>query len=149
VRAVIQRVSRAHVRVEGSTVGAIGAGYVVLIGVAQGDGDDDLAWMCRKITALRLWSDADGKMNIPLCERAEPEVLAISQFTLLADCSRGLRPSFDAAARPEEARPLYEELVERLRQTGVKVATGIFQADMELELVNQGPVTIVLDSRVK
>ncbi|HEY8055592.1 MAG TPA: D-aminoacyl-tRNA deacylase [Terriglobales bacterium] len=149
MRAVIQRVSRAHVRVEGSTVGAIGPGYVALIGVERGDGEDDVSWLSRKITSLRLWPDADGKMNIPLSERQEPEVLAISQFTLLADCRRGLRPSFDAAAKPEEARPLYEALVASLRSAGVKVATGVFQADMELELVNQGPVTISLDSRVK
>lgn len=150
MRAVLQRVSRAQVRVEGSTVGAIGSGYVALIGVERGDSEEDVAWMCRKITGLRLWNDADGKLNIPLAEHGDrPEVLAISQFTLLGDCRRGLRPSFSAAAPPEEARPLYEALVERLQAERVLVATGVFQADMELELVNQGPVTILLDSRVK
>lgn len=148
VRVLLQRVSRAQVRVAGEITGAIGAGYVALIGVARGDTQADVDYLCRKIVALRLWPDEAGKMNRPLLEAvAAPAVLAVSQFTLLADTRRGLRPSFDAAATPEEARPLYEVLIAQLRAAGVQVETGVFQADMDVELVNRGPVTILLDSR--
>ena len=144
MRTVLQRVSRAEVRVAGECVGRIGAGYVALIGVERGDQAADAAYICRKIASLRLWSDAEGKMNLPLDARA---VLAISQFTLLGSTRRGNRPSFDRAAPPEEAKALYQAVVEGLRQLGISVATGIFQADMEVELVNSGPVTVLLDSR--
>jgi len=144
MRAVLQRVSRAEVRVAGQVVGRIQAGYVALIGVARGDAAADAEYLARKIIGLRVWPDAQGKMNLPLGERA---VLAISQFTLLADTARGLRPSFDAAAPPQEAQPLYELVLTLLRAKGVKVETGVFQADMEVDLVNQGPVTLLLDSR--
>lgn len=148
VRVLLQRVSRAQVRVAGEIRGAIGAGYVVLIGVAKGDTQADVDYLCRKIVALRLWPDEAGKMNRSLREAvAPPAVLAISQFTLLADTRRGLRPSFDAAAPPEEARWAYESLIAQLRAAGVGVEQGVFQADMDVELVNQGPVTILLDSR--
>ncbi|TAN20815.1 MAG: D-tyrosyl-tRNA(Tyr) deacylase [Acidobacteria bacterium] len=148
MRVLLQRVSRARVRVGGEITGEIGAGYVALIGVARGDTQADMDYLCRKIAALRLWPDEAGKMNRSLLEAvAAPAVLAISQFTLLADTRRGLRPSFDAAAPPEEARPLYEGLIAQLRTAGVNVATGVFQADMDVELVNQGPVTVLLDSR--
>lgn len=145
---MLQRVSRAQVRVAGEITGAIAAGYVALIGVARGDAQADVDYLCRKIVALRLWPDEAGKMNRSLREAvAPPAVLAVSQFTLLGDTRRGLRPSFDAAAAPEEARRLYESLVVHLRAAGVQVETGVFQADMDVELVNQGPVTIWLDSR--
>lgn len=144
MRVILQRVSRAAVRVGGATVGAIGPGYVALIAVARGDTAADVDYMARKIAGLRLFPDADGKMNAPLGQRA---VLAVSQFTLLADTRRGLRPSFDQAAPPDQARPLYLALIEALRALAIPVEAGVFQADMELELVNQGPVTVELDSR--
>jgi len=144
VRAVLQRVLRASVRVHGATVGTIEAGCVALIGIAKGDTEADAEHIARKICGLRLWNDAQGKMNLPLEARA---VLAISQFTLLADTRRGLRPSFDEAAPAAVALPLFEAVVERLRQRGVRVATGVFQADMQVELVNDGPVTVVVDSQ--
>lgn len=146
MRAVVQRVRRASVRVGEATVAAIGTGYVVLIGVQQGDGGDDVAYLCRKVAGLRLMADRDGKMNQAL-DPARDAVLAVSQFTLLGDTRRGLRPSFDAAARPEQAKPLYEAVVEGIRRQGLRVETGVFQADMEVELVNDGPVTVILDSR--
>ena len=145
MRAVLQRVSRAQVRVSGSIVGEIGPGYVALIGVERGDTPADVDSIARKIALLRIWPDADAKMNLPLPVGAA--VLAISQFTLCADTRRGLRPSFDQAAPPEEAKPLYESVVETLRTQGIPVSTGVFQAHMEVELVNDGPVTLILDSR--
>ncbi|MGH9474761.1 MAG: D-aminoacyl-tRNA deacylase [Terriglobales bacterium] len=150
MRVLLQRVTSARVQVSGSVVGAIGAGYVALIGVARGDTGAEADYMCQKITALRLWPDGAGKMNRSLLEAVHPPaVLAISQFTLLADTRRGLRPSFDAAAGPHEARALYEGLIERLRTAGVTVASGTFQADMDVELTNQGPVTVWLDSSAR
>ncbi|MGH9413651.1 MAG: D-aminoacyl-tRNA deacylase [Terriglobales bacterium] len=147
MRIVLQRVRSACVRVGGVQVGAIATGYVALIGVARGDTTADVNYLCRKLIALRLWPDAAGKMNRSLLEAvAPPAVLAISQFTLLADTRRGLRPSFEQAARPEQARTLYASLIAQLRSAGVTVATGVFQADMDVELVNTGPVTIMLDS---
>ncbi|MGH9488790.1 MAG: D-aminoacyl-tRNA deacylase [Terriglobales bacterium] len=147
MKVLLQRVLRAQVRVEGTVVGAIGQGYVALIGVGRGDTQADVEFVARKIAGLRLWPDEEGKMNRSLVEAVRPAaVLAVSQFTLLADTRRGMRPSFDAAAGPEEARPLYEALVERLRGAGMEVSTGIFQADMELELINHGPVTIWVES---
>lgn len=149
MRALLQRVRSAQVRVAGAVVGSIGAGYVALIGVARGDTAADADYIYRKITALRLWPDVDGKMNFSLLEAVRPPaVLAISQFTLLGDTRRGLRPSFDAAAPSAQARPLYEAVIARLRSAGVEVASGVFQADMEVELINSGPVTIWIDSRV-
>ncbi|HXR97317.1 MAG TPA: D-aminoacyl-tRNA deacylase [Terriglobales bacterium] len=141
----MQRVTSAKVEVADAVVGAIGAGYVVLVGVETGDAQTDVEYICRKIVGLRLWTDEAGKMNLPLGDRA---VLLVSQFTLLGDTARGMRPSFDRAARPEEARRWYESLIEQLRGVGVTVATGIFQADMRVELVNDGPVTVLIDSRV-
>jgi len=138
-------VTSAKVEVADAVVGAIGAGYVVLVGVETGDAQTDVEYICRKIVGLRLWTDEAGKMNLPLGDRA---VLLVSQFTLLGDTARGMRPSFDRAARPEEARRWYESLIEQLRGVGVTVATGIFQADMRVELVNDGPVTVLIDSRV-
>lgn len=146
MRAVLQRVSRAEVRVRGTSVGAIGAGYVALLGVERGDSATDVAYLVRKVVGLRLFADADGKMNEPLSSRA---VLVVSQFTLCADTRHGLRPSFDAAAPPVEAEPLYDAVINGLRAAGVDVATGVFRADMTVELVNDGPVTVMLDSRGK
>ncbi|HUX66149.1 MAG TPA: D-aminoacyl-tRNA deacylase [Terriglobales bacterium] len=146
---VLQCVRRAAVRVAGEVVGAIGPGYLALIGVERGDGPADVDYLCRKLQGLRLWPDAQGKMNLSLVEAhgAAGAVLAVSQFTLLGDTRRGLRPSFDAAAPPAEARLLYQSVVDQLRSQGLHVETGVFQAEMEVELVNQGPVTILLDSR--
>lgn len=147
MRILLQRVTRAEVRVEGKMVGRIGAGYVALVGVARGDTEGDVAYMARKITGLRLWPDAQGKMNLALGEGAPRAVLAVSQFTLFADTEKGLRPSFDGAAPGAEAEPLFRALIERLRAAQVPVSWGQFGAHMEVELVNDGPVTVWLDSR--
>jgi D-tyrosyl-tRNA(Tyr) deacylase len=146
VRAVLQRVSRASVTVGGEVVGRIGAGIVALIGVAKGDGPADIAFTASKIRELRIFADADGRMNRSVVDTGGA-VLVISQFTLLADLSRGRRPGFDAAAPPESARAAYEALLGELRRSGLPVEAGVFQAHMEVELVNDGPVTILLDSR--
>jgi D-tyrosyl-tRNA(Tyr) deacylase len=145
VRAVVQRVSRAEVRVEGRVTGRIGAGFLVLLGVARGDGPPEADRIARKIAGLRLLADADGRMNRDLGETGGA-VLLVSQFTLLADCRKGRRPSFVRAAPPEEAAPLCREVEERLRRAGLPVETGVFAARMEVELVNDGPVTVLLDT---
>jgi D-tyrosyl-tRNA(Tyr) deacylase len=144
VRVVLQRVSRAAVRVDGQTVGAIGRGFVVLAGFAPADSEPALAWMAEKIAGLRIFTDRDGKMNLPL-EDVGGAVLVISQFTLYGDAAKGRRPSFVDAAPPEVAQGLYERFVELLRQRRVPVETGRFGAVMEVELVNDGPVTLVLE----
>ncbi len=146
MRAVVQRVSRAAVRVDGKVVGTIDKGVVVLLGVGKEDTEDDLAFMVRKIPHLRIFEDEAGKMNRSLREIGGA-ILCISQFTLYGNCRRGLRPSFDEAAPPPLALHLYEKLVERLRQEGLAVQQGQFGAMMEVELVNDGPVTILLDSK--
>ena len=146
MRAVLQRVERARVFVEGATVGQIGPGVVALVSVEEGDEASDVAWMARKITHLRIFADDEGLMNRSL-RAAEGAVLLISQFTLHGDCRKGNRPSFSKAASPEEAKVLYRRLADALRDAGVTVETGRFQADMRLELVNNGPVTLMLDSR--
>jgi D-aminoacyl-tRNA deacylase len=146
VRAVLQRVSSATVTVEGRRVGAIGAGLLALIGVEQGDTDADAAFVAVKIRGLRLFEDDNGKMNRSVTEIGGG-VLVVSQFTLCGDCRKGRRPSFDAAAPPAEARALYEAVVRALRDEGLPVETGEFQAMMEVSLVNDGPVTVILDSR--
>lgn len=146
MRAVIQRVSSARVLVDQRIVGEIGNGLLVFAGVEQGDVSDDLKYIAGKVRDLRIFEDAGGKMNLSVSE-AGGAVLAVSQFTLCGDCRRGRRPSFDAAAPPAIAKPLYEDLLERLRAFGLKVETGEFQAHMNVELVNDGPVTILLDSR--
>jgi D-tyrosyl-tRNA(Tyr) deacylase len=145
MRALLQRVSQARVRVHGAVVGEIGAGYVALIAAERGDAPADVDYIARKIAGLRVWPDAEGRMNHPL--PAGAAVLAVSQFTLCGDTRRGFRPSFDRAAPPEQARPLYEAVIAALRARGIPVATGVFQAHMEVELVNDGPVTVLLDSR--
>ncbi len=146
MRAVLQRVSSAHVEVGGRVVGAIDRGILVLLGVAAGDTADDAAYLAEKITGLRIFEDSDGKMNLAVGD-VGGGLLAVSQFTLLADCRKGRRPGFSAAAPPEQARLLYEVFVAQLRERGFEVPTGVFQADMAVHLVNDGPVTILLDSR--
>ena len=145
MKACIQRVSSARVRVEGETVGEIGRGLLVLLGVAVGDGPAELRWMADKVLGLRIFDDADGKMNLALTDVAG-ELLVVSQFTLLGDCRKGRRPSFIGAAAPEIAERMYEEFVAAVREAGVRVATGRFRTHMEVELVNDGPVTILIDS---
>lgn len=146
MRAVIQRVERASVSVEGEIRGQIGAGFLVLIGVEEGDGDADFKYIADKVPNLRVFEDDQGKMNRSLLD-VGGEVLAVSQFTLLGDARGGRRPSFIAAARPETADPMYERLVAEWRARGIRVETGVFGAHMKVSLVNDGPVTILLDSR--
>jgi len=148
MRAVIQRVSRAEVIVAGKSVGRIGRGFAVLLGVAREDTRADAEFIADRIVGLRVFADQAGKMNLAL-GAVGGELLVISQFTLLADTSAGRRPSFIHAAPPEIARPLYEHFLSLARARGVKVETGEFGAHMELELVNDGPVTIILDSRIR
>ena len=144
MRVVLQRASRAAVRVDGQTVGAIGRGFVVLAGFAPADGEPALAWMADKIAGLRLFADAEGKMNLPLAD-VGGAVLVVSQFTLYGDASKGRRPSFVDAAPPDVAERLYERFVALLRERGLTVETGRFGAMMDVELVNDGPVTLVLE----
>jgi D-aminoacyl-tRNA deacylase len=144
VRAVVQRVSRAAVRVGGETVGAIGRGFVVLAGFAPGDDEPVLAWMADKLAGLRVFGDAEGKMNLGIQE-AGGAMLVVSQFTLYGDASKGRRPSFVGAAPPEQAEALYERFVALLRERDVRVETGRFRAMMDVELVNDGPVTLLLE----
>lgn len=144
MRLVLQRVARAEVRVGEEAVGAIGRGLLVLVGVGRGDGPLEVEAAAEKLLHLRIFEDAAGKMNLDLAG-AGGELLLVSQFTLLAATDRGRRPSFEAAARPEAAAPLIEQLAERLRDSGISVATGRFGAHMEVDLVNDGPVTLVLD----
>ena len=148
MRAVIQRVSRAKVVVDGSTTGEIGAGLLVLLGVEKGDTNVDLTSLFNKTVGLRVFEDDDQKMNLSLAD-VGGQLLVVSQFTLLGDMRKGKRPSFSNAAEPEMALRMYEEFVELGRASGIDVQTGIFQADMAVELVNDGPVTIMIDSRKK
>ncbi|HEY6445762.1 MAG TPA: D-aminoacyl-tRNA deacylase [Acidobacteriaceae bacterium] len=145
MRAVVQRVSKASVTVGERVVGAIGPGLLVLLGVAKSDGEADAGYLAEKIAGLRIFEDAEGKMNRSVTE-VGGAVLAVSQFTLYGDVRRGKRPSFDAAARPESARALYEFFVAQIRQRNLRCETGEFQATMSVALVNEGPVTILLDS---
>ena len=145
MRAVIQRVTRAKVLVGAEITGQIGFGLLVLLGVGAGDTQSDADYLAEKVVGLRVFEDDSGKMNRSVVE-VGGAVLAVSQFTLYGDVRRGKRPSFDAAAPPERARELYEYFVERVRAAGVRCETGRFQAMMEVELVNDGPVTILLDS---
>jgi D-tyrosyl-tRNA(Tyr) deacylase len=145
MRMVVQRVSEASVRVEGEVVGSIGRGLLVLLGVARGDTESDAAFLAEKTASLRIFPDHDGKMNRSVTE-AGGSVLVVSQFTLYGDVRKGRRPSFDQAAPPETAKQLYERFVEMLRSRGLHVETGVFQAMMQVHLVNDGPVTILCDS---
>jgi len=146
VRAVIQRVSGARVLIEGQEYSRIGAGILVLIGVEKEDNTEDAQLLARRIVELRIFEDEAGKMNRSIVDAAG-QILAVSQFTLLGDCRKGRRPSFDPAAPPAIARTLYEQFVKEVDRLGVPVATGVFQAMMDVELTNQGPVTFILDSR--
>src|SRR5215831_18872206 len=146
MRAVIQRVSRARVIIEGKEHAHIAQGMLVLLGVEKEDTAEDAQMLARRIVALRIFEDEAGKMNRSIAETGG-SILAVSQFTLLGDCRRGRRPSFDPAAPPEVARTLYERFVQEVDELGVPVATGVFQAMMDVELTNQGPVTFILDSR--
>jgi D-tyrosyl-tRNA(Tyr) deacylase len=146
MRAVLQRVSSASVTVGDEVIGRIGNGLVVLLGIEQGDTAEDARALAEKTAHLRIFEDSEGKMNLSV-QDSGGAVLAISQFTLLADCRKGRRPGFTRAALPELAEPLYERYVAALGQFGLKVATGRFQADMAVALVNDGPVTMLLDSR--
>lgn len=148
MKAVLQRVSEARVRVGEETVGRIAAGCVVLLGVAQGDTDADAAWMADRIAGLRVFADPDGKMNLDL-RQVGGAVLLISQFTLLADTRKGRRPSFVGAADPAEGERLYEAVADSLRSAGVGVQCGCFGAHMVVELTNDGPVTVILDSAAR
>jgi D-tyrosyl-tRNA(Tyr) deacylase len=145
MRAVVQRVSRAKVVVRERISGEIGMGLLVLLGVGREDSETDATYLAEKIAGLRVFEDADGKMNRSVLE-VGGGVLAVSQFTLYGDVRRGKRPSFDAAAPPEHARRLYGLFVERIRAAGLRCETGCFQEMMQVELVNEGPVTILLDS---
>jgi len=145
MRAVVQRVSRARVSVNGEITGEIGRGLLVLLGVGVGDTRADADYLAEKTIGLRIFEDAGGKMNLSVAEVAGA-LLVVSQFTLYGDVRRGKRPSFDAAAPPDEARELYEYFVEKVRAAGLRCATGRFQETMQVELVNEGPVTILLDS---
>ena len=144
MRVVLQRVSRASVTIAGRVAGAIERGYCLLVGFTAADTGAEVDWMAEKVAGLRLFSDAEGKMNLGLDE-VGGAVLVISQFTLHGDASKGRRPSFIAAARPDVAIPLYQRFIERLRALGLTVATGEFGADMQVEIHNDGPVTLILD----
>lgn len=146
MRAVVQRVSRARVNIDGWVSGEIGLGVLVLLGVGHDDSEADATYLAEKIAGLRIFEDEDGKMNRSVKD-ADGSVLAVSQFTLYGDVRRGKRPSFDAAAPPDRARRLYEFFVEQIRTAGLLCETGRFQEMMQVELVNEGPVTILIDSK--
>ena len=149
MRAVLQRVSSASVTVEGNVTGQIGKGFLILLGIADDDNEEDAVWLAKKIAGMRVFSDEAGLMNLDIAA-AQGDVLVVSQFTLLADYKKGNRPSFIRAARPDKAIPLYEYFNAQLETLlGKAPATGIFGADMKVALVNDGPVTIVMDSKTK
>lgn len=146
MRIILQRVSKAQVEIESQTVAQIEKGFLILLGIEDGDDKQDADWLLQKITQMRVFSDADGKMNLPISE-VNGKVLVVSQFTLYASTKKGNRPSFIRAARPDKAVPMYEYFIETLRQNNIEVATGEFGADMQISLTNDGPVTIILDSK--
>ena len=146
MRAVIQRVKSAQVSVDGRVSGKIGEGLLVLLGVGKGDGESDLSFLTSKIPELRIFEDDSGKFNLSLKE-IDGEILVVSQFTLFGDCRKGRRPSFTEAEEPSTAKHLYEQFILKLKERGVPVQTGEFQARMEVHLINDGPVTLLLDSR--
>lgn len=145
MRAVVQRVVSGSVTVDGNIVGSIGKGFVVLLGVSEKDTPEDVLYMTDKVVNLRIFEDADEKMNLSLLD-IEGELLVVSQFTLYGDCRKGRRPNFMSAARPEKAEELYNEFVRKCREMGVKTETGTFQADMKVSIENDGPVTVIVDS---
>lgn len=144
MRVLIQRVTEASVSVKNQVVGKINKGFLVFIGIQKGDTREQASYLANKVSHLRIFEDTQGKMNLALAD-VSGEILAISQFTLAGDTSRGNRPGFETAARPEEAEPLYEYFVECLRQAGHHVETGIFQTDMKVSLINDGPSTFILE----
>ena len=146
--AIITRVSSASVEIAGERVAGIGRGFLVLLGVMEGDTDEDAAWLAKKTCAMRVFSDAEDKLNLALAD-VEGKIIVVSNFTLAADCRKGNRPSFTGAAEPGEANRLYELYVQHCRETGIEVQTGVFRADMQVASVNDGPITIPLDSRVR
>ncbi len=146
MRAVVQRVSSARVEVEGEIVGQIGEGLMVLLGAGSGDTDKDLDYTVHKVASLRIFEDEGGKMNLSV-EDKEAEVLVVSQFTLYGDCRKGRRPSFVSAMHPDQASPMVDRFVEALRDRGLRVQTGRFGANMDVHLLNQGPVTLMIDSK--
>ena len=148
MRSVVQRVKSASVTVDGKTVGEIGMGLLILLAIGPEDGQGDLTWMVDKLVGLRIFEDEEEKMNCSVQE-VGGEILLVSQFTLYGDCRKGKRPSFSAAAPPEKAKLLFEQVVEETRRRGLKVETGVFQAEMDVALINHGPVTILLDSEKK
>jgi D-tyrosyl-tRNA(Tyr) deacylase len=149
MRAVIQRVSCASVKVEGDIIGQIGPGLLILLGIEDADGSSDVEWLAKKINALRIFSDEDGKMNLDIND-VSGELLVVSQFTLHASTKKGTRPSFIKAARPEKAIPLYEEFLKECQnRLGKVISTGKFGAMMDVELINDGPVTIIIDTQNK
>lgn len=145
MRAVVQRVSSAQVKVEGQVTGSIGKGLLILVAVHESDTIKEVKWLAEKVVDLRLFTDADDKMNLS-CREVGGELLVVSQFTLYGDCRRGRRPSYCHSASPEKAEPLYDAFVEQLKQSGLRVQEGVFQAHMEVSLVNDGPVTLLVDS---
>lgn len=145
MRAVIQRVSQASVEVDGRAVGEIGSGLLVLLGVAEEDSSEDLNYLSERIPQLRIFNDAEGKMNLSLLETGG-QILVVSQFTLYANTRKGRRPSYVRAAKPDKAQAMYEDFIKRLQQQGIQVATGVFGARMIVKIFNDGPVTLILDS---
>lgn len=147
MRVVVQRVKEAGVEVDGRRISSVGAGMMILVGIAESDTEEDVEWMVRKIVQLRIFADAGGVMNLPVTE-AGGDIMVVSQFTLMASTKKGNRPSYIRAARPEKAVPLFDLLAEMLAEAlGKPVARGVFGADMKVALVNDGPVTIIMDSR--
>ncbi len=148
MKALLQRVDRASVTVGGNVTGSIGKGLCVFLGVAEGDTQKDIAWLADKVVNLRIFDDESGKMNRSVIDE-KGEILIVSQFTLCGDCKRGRRPSWTNAAEPTEANRMYEKFVGEIESRGVVAATGVFQALMKVEICNDGPVTLMIDSRVK
>lgn len=148
MKVVIQRVSESHVKVNGKTVGEIGKGLMLLIGIDENDTETDADWLVQKILNLRIFGDENGKLNLSV-QDIKGEILCISQFTLIADYKKGNRPSFIKAAKPEKAVPLFDYFKQEISKSGLKTESGIFGADMKVSLINDGPVTIVMDSVIK
>ncbi|OGX39212.1 MAG: D-tyrosyl-tRNA(Tyr) deacylase [Omnitrophica WOR_2 bacterium RIFCSPHIGHO2_02_FULL_52_10] len=146
MKVVVQRVSQAEVRVDGEVVGRIGRGMLVFVGVGKGDTEEDAVYLAQKVAQIRIFEDANGKMNLSLSEIGA-QILVVSQFTLYGDCRKGRRPSFDGAAEPQKGEKLYSRFVQELRGQNIKVETGKFRAMMDVALTNDGPVTFILDSR--
>jgi D-tyrosyl-tRNA(Tyr) deacylase len=144
MRIVVQRVARARVMVEGEVVGEIGRGLLLLVGIGHGDGEEQIGWLANKVLNLRIFADEEGRMDRSLCD-VGGEVLAVPQFTLYGDARKGRRPSFDRAAPPQEAEPLFRRFVAELEQSGLRVEQGVFRAHMSVELTNDGPVTLILE----